>query len=210
VVEVRHGVGTFATDNFAKSEPRIPVRFDVEAEELPLSEIMAARRALECAVVAVVARACDTFDVEELNRLVEVAAHAAEAEDRVRFVAADLGFHEALGHCTHNSLLRQVQVEITRATGAVRDIASATHDAMRAAVRFHREIVEACAKKDEEAARAVMLLHLIDAAERTLGGAVSGVRDDRGAERDLQEERPVDEPSSREATGGAGQEMRDT
>ncbi len=194
MVEVRHGVGTFATDNFAKGEPRIPVRFDVQAEDLPLSEIMVARRAVECAVVAVAARACDTFDVEELSRLVGVAAHAAEAEDRVRFVEADLGFHEALGHCTHNSLLRQVQIEITRATGAVRGIASATHDAMRAAVRFHREIVEACAKKDEEAARAVMLLHLIDAAERTLGGAGNGAREDQRADGERQPERPVDRP----------------
>jgi DNA-binding FadR family transcriptional regulator len=140
-----------------------------------------------------------------------VAAQAAETEDRVRFVEADLGFHEALGHCTHNSLLRQVQIEITRATGAVRGIASATHDAMRAAVRFHREIAEACAKKDEEAARAVMLLHLIDAAERALGGAVSGVQEDQGAGPDRQEERPGDVPQPPGSTGQEReQEMRHT
>jgi len=209
VVEVRHGVGTFATDNFATSEPRIPVRFDVQAEDLPLSEIMVARRAIECAVVAVAARACDTFDLEELSRLVGVAAGAAETEDRVRFVEADLGFHEALGNCTHNSLLRLVQVEITRATGAVRGIASATHDAMRAAVRFHREIVEACVKKDEEAARAVMLLHLIDAAERTLGGAVNGVPDGQRAEQRRHEERPEGRPLAAGSTGRATDEERD-
>jgi GntR family transcriptional regulator, transcriptional repressor for pyruvate dehydrogenase complex len=205
VVEVRHGIGTFATDNSASGEPRIPVKFDVQAEELPISEIMVARRAVECAVVAVAARACDTFDVEELYKLVDVAAHAAEAEDRPRFVEADLGFHEALGNCTHNSLLRQVQVEITRATGAVRGIASATHDAMQAAVQFHREIAEACAKKDEEAARAVMLLHLIDAAERTLGGAVSGVRDENRAEGEREgEQLPVSPQQTSMPSGSAG------
>jgi GntR family transcriptional regulator, transcriptional repressor for pyruvate dehydrogenase complex len=194
VVEVRHGIGTFATDNLADGEPRIPVRFDLEAEELPVSEIMVARRAVECAVVAVAARACDTFDVEELYRLVDVTARAAEAEDSTRFVEADLGFHEALGHCTHNLLLRQVQSELTRATGAVRGIALATHEAMQAAVQFHREIAEACAKKDEEAARAVMLLHLIDAAERTLGGAMSDVRGDNRTERDREGDQPLGEP----------------
>lgn len=178
VVEVRHGIGTFATNNLAGGEPRIPVKFDVQAEELPVSEILVARRAIECAVAAVAARVCDTFDLEELNRLVEVAAHAAESQDEAKFVEADLGFHEALGSCTHNSLLRQVQLEITRATREVRGIASATHDAMQAAVRFHREIAEACAKGDDEAARAVMLLHLIDAAERTWGGAQDGARDE--------------------------------
>lgn len=194
VVEVRHGIGIFATDNLADGEPRIPVKFDVQAEELPVSEIMVARRAVECAVVAVAARACDTFDVEELYRLVDATARAAEEDDRAKFVEADLGFHEALGHCTHNLLLRQVQAEMTRATGAVRGIASATHEAMQAAVQFHREIAEACAKKDEEAARAVMLLHLIDAAERTLGGAMSDVRGDNRTERDREGEQPLGEP----------------
>lgn len=184
VVEVRHGVGTFAANNLADTEPRIPVKFDVRAEQLPVSEILVARRAIECAVVAVAARACDTFDLEELHRLVEAAARAVEAGDSAGFVEADLGFHEALGICTHNSLLRQVQLEITRATRAVRGIASATHEAMQAAVRFHGEIVEACAKGDEEAARAVMLLHLIDAAERTLGAARGGVPDESDEDRE--------------------------
>jgi GntR family transcriptional repressor for pyruvate dehydrogenase complex len=185
LVEVRHGIGTFATNNLADGEPRIPVKFDVRAEELPVSEILVARRAIECAVVISAARACDTFDLEELNRLIEVAARAAETQDGARFVEADLGFHEALGNCTHNSLLRQVQIEITRATREVRGIASATHDAMQAAIRFHREIVEACAKRDDEAARAVMTLHLIDAAERTWGGAQS----DSVADENKREER---------------------
>ena len=176
VVEVRHGTGAFATNNLGDAEPRIPVKFDMRAEELPVSEILVARRAVECAVVAVAARACDTFDLEELRKLVELADSAAEAADSERFVEADLAFHESLGVCTHNSLLRQLQLEITRATREVRGIASTTHDAMHAAGRFHREIVEACAKGDEEAARAVMLLHLIDAAERTLGSAPVGIR----------------------------------
>jgi GntR family transcriptional regulator, transcriptional repressor for pyruvate dehydrogenase complex len=183
VVEVRHGTGTFATNNLVDAEPRIPVKFDMRAEELPVSEILVARRAIECAVVAVAARACDTFDLEELHRLIEVAADAVEAGDGARFLEADLGFHEALGISTHNSLLRQVQREITRATQAVRGIASATHDGMQAAVRFHREIADACARGDEEAARAVMLLHLIDAAERTLGGARGTVPDENEGDR---------------------------
>lgn len=184
VVQVRHGVGAFAADNLPDTEPRVPVKLDVRAEQLPVSEILVARRAVECAVVAVAARACDTYDLEELHRLVEAAARAIEAGDRARFVEADLGFHEALGICTHNSLLSQVQIEITHATRAVRGIASATHDAMEAAVRFHREIAETCARGDDEAAQAVMLLHLIDGAERTLGAARGGVLDENDENRE--------------------------
>jgi GntR family transcriptional regulator, transcriptional repressor for pyruvate dehydrogenase complex len=161
VVEVRHGIGTFTINNPADTQPWFPVKLDLRAEQLSVSEILVARRAIECAVVTVATRACDTFDLEELHRLVDVAARAVEAGDRARFVEADLGFHEALGTCTHNSILRQVQLEIIRATRAVQGNTPEAKDAMQAAVRFHREIAEACAKGDEEAARAIMLLHLI-------------------------------------------------
>jgi GntR family transcriptional regulator, transcriptional repressor for pyruvate dehydrogenase complex len=174
VVEVRHGIGTFAADNPAATQSRFPVKFDLRAERLPASEILVARRAIECAVVAVAAQACDTFDLEELHRLVDVAARAAEAGDRARFMEADLGFHEALGTCTHNPMLRQVQLEIIRVTRAVQENASETRAAMQTVVRFHREMAEAFAMGDEEAARAIMLLHLIDPAERTSGGAGGG------------------------------------
>jgi GntR family transcriptional regulator, transcriptional repressor for pyruvate dehydrogenase complex len=162
VVEVRHGIGTFAINNPADTQPRFTVNFDLRAEQLSESEILVARRAIECAVVTVATRACDTFDLEELHRLVDVAARAVEAEDRARFVAADLEFHEALGTCTHNSMLRQVQLEVIRATRAVQENSPGTRDAMQATVWFHREIAGACAKGDEDAARAIMLLHLID------------------------------------------------
>jgi GntR family transcriptional regulator, transcriptional repressor for pyruvate dehydrogenase complex len=188
VVEVGHGIGTFAGNNLADTEPRIPVKFDVRAQELPVSEILVARRAVECAVVTVAARACDTFDLGELHRLVDVAVRAIKAGDSAGFMEADLEFHEALGICTHNSILRQVQQEITRATRAFRGIMFANHDAMQAAIRFHREIVEACAKGDEEAARAIMLLHLIDGAERTLGGTGDGVPDENNEVGDREEE----------------------
>lgn len=88
-------------------------------------------------------------------------------------------FHEFLGQCTQNSLLAEVQSEMTRASWAVRGLASQTYDAMRAAVRFHREILEACVHRDDQAARSVMLLHLIDAGERLLG-ALSDPANDKG------------------------------
>jgi hypothetical protein len=61
---------------------------------------------------------------------------------------------------------------------------------MQAAIRFHREIAEACAKRDDEAARAVMTLHLIDAAERTWEGAQS----DSVADENKREERGTRPP----------------
>jgi GntR family transcriptional regulator, transcriptional repressor for pyruvate dehydrogenase complex len=175
-IEVRHGVGTFISDKASPGRMTIPVQLRLEASQLSLEEVLVARRTIECAVVEVGARNRDEMDLAELRASLETAAKAEELHDRATFVKADLGFHELLGQCTHNPLLGDVQTEITRSTAAVRGIASETHDAMRAALRFHGEIVDAFARGDSEAARAVMLLHLIDAGERALGALLDDVQ----------------------------------
>lgn len=177
VVSVRHGIGTFVTEGaLAGQHLTLPVQLRLEASSLPVEEVLVARRAIECAVVEVAARARDELDLEELRALLETTAAAEQARELERFVEADLGFHELLGACTHNPLLRDVQRELTRATAAVRGVATESHDAMRAAVRFHGEILDAIARADAEAARAVMVLHLVDAGERVLGALGDEVR----------------------------------
>ena len=169
VVEVRYGVGTFVTEHAASSHLTVPVALHLEASQLAVEEITLARRVIECAIVEVAARARDDLDLQEMRGLLEATATAAEAGDAKRFIELDLAFHELLGSCTHNSILRQMQSELTRATATVRGIAIRTHDAMRAAMRFHGEILDALAMGDGETARAVMLLHLGDAGERLFG-----------------------------------------
>ena len=169
VIQVRHGVGSFVVDLARPATATIPVQFDLEVSWLPVAEILTARRAIECAVVEVAAWACDSFDLKELRDVLEETAIAVRAQDISRYVAADLRFHETLGRCTHNSLLETIQGEITRATAAVRDVATETHDAMRAALRFHEGIADALARSDSEAAAATMVLHLVDIGERALG-----------------------------------------
>lgn len=169
LVTVRHGIGTFATDQAAPERLTIPVQMRVEASRLPVEEIVLARRTIECAITEVAAQERDEFDLHDLRLLLEATAKAEAARSGRRFIEADLAFHELLGRCTHNVLLQEIQGEVTRATAAVRGIASTTRDAMRSALRFHGEIVDAIARKDGPVARAVMLVHIIDAGERALG-----------------------------------------
>lgn len=187
VVEVRHGVGTFLAQQTAEGRVTIPVQLQLEASQLSVDEILVARRAIECAVVEVGTRNRDEFDLDEMQALLKVAAKAEASNDVDSFVKADLGFHELLGQCTHNQLLQEVQTQITRSTAAVRGIASTTHDAMGAALRYHAEIRDAFARGDGQAASAVMLLHLIDAGERALGAllddASAGVHEAEAGDR---------------------------
>jgi DNA-binding FadR family transcriptional regulator len=181
-IEVRQGVGTFVAETPSSRNLTIPVQLRLEASQLPVEEILVARRAIECAIVEVAARTRDDFDLEDLRGLLADSAIAEELHDTAAFVSADVRFHELLGQCTHNPLLREIQTEISRATAAERTIASATHDAKRAALRFHGEIVDAVARGDGEAARAVMLLHLIDVGERALGALLDNDREFKPSE----------------------------
>ena len=196
VVNVRHGIGTFVAANLAVEEHVIPVAVHLEASQLPVEEVLVARRVIECAVVELAARVRDEFDLQELRNIVEITAQAEKSRNLERFVEADMRFHEFLGRCTHNSLLAEIQSEMTRASWAVRGLASQTYDAMRAAVRFHREILEACERRDDQAARSVMLLHLIDAGERLLG-ALSDPSTENGRRRAGDNEAVASKPSRR-------------
>lgn len=168
LVEVRHGVGTFLVAPGNRGQLTIPVQVRLEASRLPVEEIFLARRTIECAVTEVGARLRDELDLAEMQSLLDEAARAAAVQDQPAYIEADLRFHEVLGQCTHNPLLQEVQREITRSTAAVRGVASATQDAMQAAVGFHGGILEAFRRGDADEARAVMLLHLVDAGERAM------------------------------------------
>lgn len=183
IIEVRPGVGAFAATDLPSAGKRtIAVSLRLEVARLPTEEILVARRTVECAIVGVAAENRDDFDLEELSDVLAAGANAEVKRDTAKFVDVDLQFHELIGQCTHNLILREIQSEITRSTAAVRDVASMTHDAMRAGLKFHGLILDAIAKGDGEVAAAVMLLHLVDVSDRALSALLGEVNASGGVE----------------------------
>ena len=174
VVEIRHGIGAFIVANPSSGPSQIPIEIRLQRATLPVDEVMVVRRAIECAVVEVAARARDEADLEQLRELLDQASHCVEERDADRNIELDIRFHEFLGVCTHNRLLADIQAELTRATSSVRSIASDTYDAVRAAIVFHGEIIDALTRRDAEAARAAMVMHLLDARERLVAALIGG------------------------------------
>lgn len=166
VVEIRHGIGAFVVAYPSPEAAQIPVEVRLQRAAFPVEEVMGARRAIECAVVEVAAKARDETDLGRLRELLDGAARCAAEGDTKSYVDLDVKFHEYLGTCTHNRLLEDLQKELTKATLSVRDIATETFDAMSAAVGFHGDILDALVCGDGEAARAAMVMHLLDARER--------------------------------------------
>lgn len=174
VVEIRHGVGAFVVAYPAAEAAQVPVEVRLQRAAFPVEEVMAARRAIECAVVEVAAKARDETDLRRLRELLDEAARCVAEGDAKAYVDLDLEFHEYLGTCTHNRLLEDVQKELTKATLSVRSIATETFDAMTAAVGFHGDILDALVCGDGEAARAAMVMHLLDARERLVAALLKG------------------------------------
>ncbi|MDA8292034.1 MAG: FadR/GntR family transcriptional regulator [Actinomycetota bacterium] len=174
VVEIRHGVGTFIAQNPASERAQIPIEVRLRRATFPVDEVMVVRRAIECAVVEVAARARDETDLEALRELLDHATRCMVEGDVETYIDLDIKFHEFLGTCTHNRLLEDIQGELTKATLSVRSIASETSDAMRAAIDFHGEILDALTRGDGEAARAAMVMHLLDARARLVAALVAG------------------------------------
>ena len=180
IVEIRHGVGAFVVGYPSAGRAQVPIEVRLERAAFPVNEVMVGRRAIECAVVEVAAKARDDTDLARLRELLDEAARCVSEGDTTTYVDLDVKFHEYLGTCTHNRLLEDVQAELTKATLSVRSIATETFDAMRAAVEFHGEILDALARGDGEAARAAMVMHLLDARERLVAGLISAEGSDRG------------------------------
>lgn len=181
IVEIRHGVGAFVIGYPSAERAQVPIEVRLERAAFPVNEVMVGRRAIECAVVEVAARARDDTDLARLRELLDEAARCVSEGDTTTYVDLDVKFHEYLGTCTHNRLLEDVQAELTKATLSVRSIATETFDAMRAAMEFHGEILDALARGDGEAARAAMVMHLLDARERLVAGLISAEGSDRSA-----------------------------
>lgn len=174
VIEIRHGVGAFVVAYPADEAAQVPVEVRLQRATFPVDEVMVSRRAVECAVVEVAARARDETDLGRLRELLDGAASCTAAGGTKTYVDRDVKFHEYLGTCTHNRLLADIQKELTKATLSVRDIATETLDAMEAAVGFHGDILDALACGDGEAARDAMAMHLLDARERVVAALLGG------------------------------------
>lgn len=174
VVEIRHGIGAFVVAYPASEAAQVPVEVRLQRATFPIEEVMVSRRAIECAVVEVAAKARDDTDLERLRELLDGAAQCVAQRGIKTYVDLDVKFHEYLGTCTHNRLLEDIQKELTKATLSVRDIATETLDAMAAAVGFHGDILDALACGDGEAARAAMVMHLLDARERVVAALLRG------------------------------------
>jgi DNA-binding GntR family transcriptional regulator len=108
--------------------------------------------------------AAETISDEELEQLWESLAEmeaAVESDDREGWSKADTGYHETLGRACPNELLSEMTLQMRNRVHHLAVVDSQTNPARLAACTLeHREIVEAIAARDPQAAEKAMRRHI--------------------------------------------------
>jgi GntR family transcriptional repressor for pyruvate dehydrogenase complex len=130
-------------------------------EQIPYTKIHEVRTAIEIQIAGLAAGRATDAEIEELREITENMHR--HADDREQHSLFDVEFHRALARITHNELflimldsIGPVLLEVRRATFSL------PNDPDRA-YREHRAIIDAIARRDEDAAREAMRLHLQNA-----------------------------------------------
>jgi GntR family transcriptional repressor for pyruvate dehydrogenase complex len=130
-------------------------------EQIPYTKIHEVRAAIEIQIAGLAAGRASDAEIEELREITENMHR--HADDREQHSLCDVEFHRALARITHNELflimldsIGPVLLEVRRATFSL------PNDPDRA-YKEHRAIIDAVARRDEEAARGAMRLHLQNA-----------------------------------------------
>jgi GntR family transcriptional repressor for pyruvate dehydrogenase complex len=117
-----------------------------------------ARALFEVGIARLAAMRADHGDIEGLRQALE--ANAAARGDRARFERTDVAFHYVLARITRNPIFTAVHDALVEWLTSQRTITLRAPGAEEAAFASHRQIFEAVAASDPEAAAAAMDEHL--------------------------------------------------
>ncbi|MDB0566013.1 FadR/GntR family transcriptional regulator [Ralstonia solanacearum] len=166
LIETRHGIGSFVLEPPAETAIQLGAASTLQ-DILAMLEL---RVALETECAGLAAQRATPEDLAALrNALDAFEQDQAEGNDSA---ASDLRFHLAIAHSTRNphfvAVLDQLgKTLIPRSRIAPPQVGYLNTPESRATVsREHRSIYEAISRKDPEAARAAMRMHLSNSRER--------------------------------------------
>ncbi len=157
MIETRLGDGTFVLNRSQfLSRPLLwAITGSVPSEA---QELIEARRLIEVELVGFAAERATSDDLKEVGR------HLDEMEDHVSeqsaFQEADIGFHLAIGEAAHNRILSNALQLIRNLMQQWIGETLLREGVAEEALRQHKEIFLALAKRNPERARTAMRLHL--------------------------------------------------
>lgn len=131
-------------------------------------EIFDLRAAMDEMVGRRLATQITPAQLKELRGLVEQMEVAVKANDRHRYHALNLGFHDRLVELAGNSKLTSIYRKLVRELSLFRCQNLAGDGLLPASASAHRQIVKAIASGDADAAGRVMFEHACESKDRTI------------------------------------------
>ena len=158
IVELRHGGGTFVREDVSGFFLK-PLSWSVLLDQSKIAALAETRRCMESELAAMAAQRAAPEDVKEIERQLlgmEAVCHQSE-----EYVKIDPQFHLAVWRAAGNEVMLNMLTSILDLLRRV--IAAAVSNApasIEAGLVAHRQIFEAIAGRDPEAARFSMRRHL--------------------------------------------------
>ncbi|MGB7448667.1 MAG: FCD domain-containing protein [Ornithinimicrobium sp.] len=165
VVETRAGSGTYLRSSSSELLPRT-LSWGMLMNRQSTQQLAVVRAALERAAAEVAAQAADSEDVVRLMDSVEEQGEARG--DVVRYVDADMAFHQHLAVIAGNPILEDLLSTSRSLLRVWFDNAVDSAADMDAAVEEHLAIAQAIAAGDSAAAGSAMAAHMQTATARIL------------------------------------------
>ena len=154
----RHGGSFVARWPDLPSPRRVPEILTRHSSHLPA--MLDYRRAIESAAAGFAAERALPTEIMELEALAK--ATEGTETDHEKYRAADTRFHIGVARAAHSPLLMHALMQIFEALNEVIDsIVYHSADVLRNATEYHQRILEAIRNHDAEAARRLMLEHVM-------------------------------------------------
>ncbi|BFI97294.1 MAG: FadR/GntR family transcriptional regulator [Rhodanobacter sp.] len=118
-----------------------------------VDKLVEMREIIEPAAAAAAAR---RRDPEQLERIEAAYAAMAAASHREAWSVADLAFHEAVLHATHNELLISLFAVIETALGSYLALSARKADDFKYSLPHHKKVLDAIRRRQPEVAREAM------------------------------------------------------
>lgn len=151
IVESRKGSGTYLLRAVSADTVHMPLSFDATRLRDALLQTLDVRRGLEAEASAIAAQRRGEDDLREIEaKLLQMEAVHYE---KGTAGAEDLAFHLAVYDATHNSLFPQLLEQMREAFESFWEHPFDRKDFARRSFPFHRELFDAIAARDAEAAR---------------------------------------------------------
>lgn len=165
-IPVREALTRLAEERLITREPRRGARVAALTAQ-DLEEIASLRIVLEQFMAIRVQERWTDASAQRLQQIID-AMEAAEVGDMTEVLRQDRAFHEALAELSEHRFVTEINAQLRgRITGFISAANAALPPAEQAEhVRSHREIMDAIAGGDPDAARAVIAEHVKRAFER--------------------------------------------